>query len=293
MITNKPVSFNGNSGSIYGNLSMIDIKVNDFFVDNYNTVKTNISLAESIIDKTWMTRENVINTNKLYFVTGGDGAWIADENERIYMKPGHIYFIPTMHKHYLGCSDEGLMRKYFSHCSFELPDGTDVFEDFGRIGELERPDLIENLHYFYKEDSVSLVAIQGTIMYALAELSKKYNFTHRFKNDRSEVIKKALVFINEHMSKQLSRENIAESCGVTVSTLSKRFSKEVGKSIPAYINELCLRRASQMLLFSDMPITEISDTLGFSDRFYFSKEFTKFYGVPPLKYRKNNNFNSK
>lgn len=292
MITNKPVSFNGFSGRIYGNLGMISIKTNDFFTFNYKTVKINMSIAESIIDNTWMTNENIINTNKLYFVTSGDGAWIADDNERIYMKPGHIYLIPAMHKHYLGCSNEGLMRKYFSHCSFELPDGKDIFEGFGRLGELEAPDIIENIKKFYKEDSISLIAIQGTVMYALSEIAKKYEFSHNFKDDHSEVIKKAIIFINGNMSKQLSREVIAKNCGVTTSALSKRFSKEVGKSIPAYINELCMRRASQMLLFSDLSIVDISDTLGFSDRFYFSKEFTKFYGIAPLKYRKANKFSS-
>jgi transcriptional regulator GlxA family with amidase domain len=45
-------------------------------------------------------------------------------------------------------------------------------------------------------------------------------------------------------------------------------------------------KAEQMLKNSTMSVAEISERLGFSEQFYFSKCFKQNFGLPPREYRK-------
>ncbi len=266
---------------------------NEFFTSMVNNVFFSIYVASAVIDKGWKSTPSSKPTLKLYFIESGEGAWLADENEFIYMLPGHIYLIPPYHVHSYGVLSGGTVNKIFIDVYMDYPDGDSVFGSFGHFGDLYAPDIVREIEQYNVPNILAFYKTQAIVIELLLKMAEKYKFNPPEKGRYSKVVENAIKYIHKRTTKQLTRNDIAKYCGVASVTLSKRFSKEVGKSIPAYINELCLRRASQMLLFSDMPITEISDTLGFSDRFYFSKEFTKFYGVPPLKYRKNNNFNSK
>ena len=45
-------------------------------------------------------------------------------------------------------------------------------------------------------------------------------------------------------------------------------------------------RARELLVqYPDMPLREISDTLGFNDMYYFSKVFKRLTGIPPSEAR--------
>ena len=47
-----------------------------------------------------------------------------------------------------------------------------------------------------------------------------------------------------------------------------------------------IEKAKEMLISSDHPIKEISNTVGFNDQLYFSKLFYKYEGLSPTEFRK-------
>jgi AraC-like DNA-binding protein len=53
-----------------------------------------------------------------------------------------------------------------------------------------------------------------------------------------------------------------------------------------YLNHLRLQRAVELLNTTDQPIKQISDQLGFSDQFYFSRAFNKIYNHSPSEHRR-------
>ena len=59
-------------------------------------------------------------------------------------------------------------------------------------------------------------------------------------------------------------------------------------SIHAYINNLVLSEAMMLLMDTNMSVFAISKKFGFCDQFYFTRIFTKKFGVSPLQYRKSN-----
>ncbi len=80
--------------------------------------------------------------------------------------------------------------------------------------------------------------------------------------------------------------DIAEACHCSTSTVSHVFKKNSGTTISRYLNDLRFHSAKHLITSTDMSITEIAYTCGFSDANYFISFFSKEMGMPPLKYRK-------
>ncbi len=53
-----------------------------------------------------------------------------------------------------------------------------------------------------------------------------------------------------------------------------------------HIMRLKLNKAATLLLTSDLPVKTIARSIGFEDQYHFSRNFKKFYGYSPQKYRK-------
>ena len=105
----------------------------------------------------------------------------------------------------------------------------------------------------------------------------------------SPLVKQAIQYVEEHLRCGLSASCLAAALYVSESRLQKTFRREVGVPLGRYIQDQLLLKAEQLLRLSDRPIKEISDALGFCDPFYFSRQFTARYGVPPSHYRRHIN----
>ena len=77
----------------------------------------------------------------------------------------------------------------------------------------------------------------------------------------------------------------AKLSGVSETYFYRCFRKSTGKSPVEYRNALRLSNAETMLRKTDMKISEISETVGFEDQFYFCRIFSSVFGTSPQKYR--------
>lgn len=99
------------------------------------------------------------------------------------------------------------------------------------------------------------------------------------------VAMKAKRYILENLSSKLSLSEIAESIECSRSTLLSTFKKSFGTTVNAFITDTRLKRAKQMLLDGDHTINEVALSTGFYDQSYFSKVFSKEYGITPSEFR--------
>ncbi|GAA0309673.1 AraC-like DNA-binding protein [Gracilibacillus halotolerans] len=93
-----------------------------------------------------------------------------------------------------------------------------------------------------------------------------------------------LFHANEH---KLSSSEISTALNMNYSYLSKQFKEHTGKSIIHYQNEILIEKAIQIFRKENDNISEVSDRLGFSNPFYFSRVFKKVTGVSPSMYLKH------
>jgi AraC family transcriptional activator of mtrCDE len=65
------------------------------------------------------------------------------------------------------------------------------------------------------------------------------------------------------------------------STFSDRFGAAFGRSPIAYVREVRLRKAADMLRATDRPIDAIASRVGFASRSHFSQAFRDLFGESP------------
>lgn len=78
---------------------------------------------------------------------------------------------------------------------------------------------------------------------------------------------------------------LASELDMNMTTLRKRFKEMTGQSLHQYVIHQKLEPCLQIMATSNKSITEIARDLGYSDVYYFSRQFTKIFGVSPSKYR--------
>lgn len=94
-------------------------------------------------------------------------------------------------------------------------------------------------------------------------------------------------YIAEHYQQPLNRENLAELVYLNPNYLSRQFKKFTGRSLMDYVNCERIIRAKQMLKESDLAVSEISGSVGFSNTAYFTRIFKKYAnGLSPKEFRR-------
>lgn len=78
----------------------------------------------------------------------------------------------------------------------------------------------------------------------------------------------------------------AQALNVSERSLHRKLA-ETGTSYRQALDNVRLRRARELLDTTDLPMSEISDRLGFAEMASFSRFFRRVAGVPPSNYRKN------
>jgi AraC-like DNA-binding protein len=83
----------------------------------------------------------------------------------------------------------------------------------------------------------------------------------------------------------LGLEALAEELDIHARTLQRRL-REAGESHSSILGRVRYGLARQWLQEATLPIEDISDRLGFSDRRSFTQAFTRWSGVTPSQYRR-------
>lgn len=101
-----------------------------------------------------------------------------------------------------------------------------------------------------------------------------------------------LHYIDINCFDKLKLRSLAEKCFYTPSYFSRLFKETCGKSLTEYIKEKRISEASRLLAETALPITKISEIVGYQDRKLFNKFFKQITGMTPSDYRKHHNIDS-
>ncbi len=91
-------------------------------------------------------------------------------------------------------------------------------------------------------------------------------------------------FIHEHYWESISFSEAARQAGVSKFAFSRRFKALMRVSFRAYLQDVRVRKARELLLVPGYSITEIAQMLGFGDLPRFDKVFKRFEGISPSAY---------
>lgn len=105
---------------------------------------------------------------------------------------------------------------------------------------------------------------------------------------RKRSITDILTYLHEHyLDPGFSAKYMASYFDTSVSNLSHFFKKNMGISISAYVDQIKLEKAKQLLRDSDLKVGEIAERLQYGSSTGFAIMFKKYEGMTPKEYREN------
>lgn len=155
------------------------------------------------------------------------------------------------------------------------------------LDELLRSRLHEEMNDKHERSDVQM--IKERLM--LERLLYIYMSESSMKRDKKETIclvEETVSYINQHYMLDIDLSGLAKRAGLSVGHYTVLFKKHTGTTVNAYLVNLRIQKAKEMLVKSDLTAKEIGKRVGFSDYFHFSRSFKKNAGLSPTIYREQN-----
>ncbi|WP_423128157.1 helix-turn-helix domain-containing protein [Gaoshiqia sp. Z1-71] len=139
---------------------------------------------------------------------------------------------------------------------------------------LSRGYLYANMHY-----------VNFTFTHLLATFVFASKTSEDIQVEDNPLIQKTIRFMEQNIDRKLSLQEIADETGFSVTYLSTIFRKETNYSPLSYFSHLKITRSCEYLDQTKLKVKQIAFLLGYSDPYYFSKDFQKKMGISPRAYR--------
>ena len=120
---------------------------------------------------------------------------------------------------------------------------------------------------------------------AIATLQRALHGTGTLSQSTSMLVKRAVAYLQQHYDQPISRQELADTLGVSKNYLSEIFHQELGISPWDYLNRYRVQRAKDLLRTTGHSITSIAAQVGFDDSSYFGRIFHRHVGLSPSEYR--------
>lgn len=219
-----------------------------------------------------------------------DGEWTLGQNNNSYhLTKDSLLILFAGNKHYgvTPCS-AGTKTMYF-HATWE--DG-DIFEpNTATPFAIETyMDVADNLKIKRLFENVVNAKLSGehrqaNLYFELLLCELRNMKSHYKENDLAQKIKS---IIHAYPEKFFSNAELAHMANISVKTVETKFKSAFGKTIHQYILEFKIREAmSYFEKFDKISVKEVAYNLGFCDEYHFSKQFTRYAGISPVKYKKS------
>ncbi len=252
-------------------------------------------LTEFLIQRNTLWAENIpLDNHLLIFCTKGSGIiQISNDlvpfsqNQYCIIPNGFIFKIQTHDADpsiFLTCKFNGektrIMEKEFTVVRDLIPSVNNMVANRQMLFD----ELFNNLTKgFYNANYQYINLCFGHLLATFLYASRT---SDDLMEEQNPGIARAVSFMEQNLDKRLSLDEIAVEAGYSPSYLITIFSRKTSYSPLSYFSHIKIEKACEYLDFSKLKIKEISYILGYSDPYYFSKDFQKKIGLSPRNYRK-------
>ena len=133
---------------------------------------------------------------------------------------------------------------------------------------------------------VDNIYLQKAVLYkALGKLSQSTEFVKANISGEFKLIHRILTFVEEHYSETCSLKEVSKVLKYDYAYLSKRFVKTMNMSYTEYLNRYRIARACYLISNERIAMGDICVKCGFENARSFNRNFKKYTGVTPSKYK--------
>ena len=256
-----------------------------------------------------MTSPHYHNVIEIIYIL--EGKFVVTVNDAKYtLSPGEMVLINAKEVHSVIVPDHGIHRSFAvkfqpeTICSdtqslmelkYVIP-YIMAFSDFKTRytkEEVENSNIKSCIDNIMKEDRergyAYKFAIRIYISHILLDLIRKVNTVNPSEEEISESIRNKFTdifhYISGNYAEKLTAVQIAKKFGLRQSDFSAYFKKITGKSFNEYLNYVRVCKAKRMLINSEMNISEIALSVGFSSTSYFINCFKTQMEITPMGFK--------
>lgn len=248
----------------------------DFNVIQYGYRKCNPNFGEP---------KHARQTYLMHYVYSGKGVFYSDDVQ-FDVHAGQAFLIhPNIGAVYIADNDDPFEYRWVEFYGAKVPS---LLEKSGLT--VDNPiynDVSGHLGNALKE----LVALGEGNEFAITQCFWKiaasmYNSSAKAENTFDIHYKKAVAYIQAHVSDGINVTDIARYLNISRGYLSLIFNSICGKSTKQYIIDYKIEVAKQLLERSSMTVEEIGESVGIVSSGHFSRLFKTEAGFTPLEYRR-------
>lgn len=229
--------------------------------------------------------------NKLYFIMDGEG-WIKIGELELYPKPGQLILMPAHVMQSYSALEGRPFLKYWCHFR-AVAAGGDVFQwldvpyCYEGLSRSEVERLFSELVEAHRSPAFAArLKEQSLLLHLLSDMLEGLPLQVQ-KGQSHEMERLTLIqqYIDRHLHKELTLEEMAEFAHLHPNYFSKYFKRHFGMPPLKYVSRKKMERAKLLLKTTGSSVKEIALATGFEDANYFSKTFRREVGYSPTEYR--------
>lgn len=150
--------------------------------------------------------------------------------------------------------------------------------------------LLKNCISNYESDSVGACFANSANIYQilLLFLEKTLRSGAKESSFLSPLTKQLDPFLSNHINEKITLPMMAEQCHLNPSYFCRRFRSETNLTPMQYLMQKRIELAKYSLLYTQNPMSQIAENLGFYNQNHFSFCFLKAVGISPTQYRRQN-----
>jgi len=156
-------------------------------------------------------------------------------------------------------------------------------------GSLLKEILDENNNQTPQSAEIMLTYLYA-IIYRLSAENRRTKFTpskYIDVSEYSEPVRDVIRFLENNYQKQITLDDIVADIPFKKSYICSLFKKETTLTIFSCLMIIRVRKAVELLTFSDYPLAQISRETGFINVTHFNRVYTKHCMIPPGQFRKH------
>jgi AraC-like DNA-binding protein len=136
------------------------------------------------------------------------------------------------------------------------------------------------------EDAILLSGLLLELIYTLSKDSARYLRVAKENGNREKTIEATLAYIKDHLTEDLSLPKVAEIMSFSPIHFHNSFRAATGKTLHDYVENQRIKKSIDLLISSEMNLTQIAYECGFSSQSYFSYAFKRRMKCSPREYAK-------
>lgn len=250
----------------------------------------------------WRNYLHVHSFFEVCYVFAGQGTFLI-HNQIHTVQTGDIFIARPGQYHEIIASEDDPLGIYFWAYTLSVPETEDDITtllntyaqapDFlsQRVGQI--PILCDLLvDEIHRREAGYVESIHALTIKLLLETARSVTDvsanTDAESDSQSTVVREVIHYIKDNYHQPIQIRDIAAQVHMSERHVSRLFHEATTKTIKTYLTDLRLEKACQILLKSDIPITEVALQTGYPDMRYFSTLFRRQFGITPTTFRNQN-----